>query len=1078
MENLSCAAKDRLLWAALIPFMALTLQWVLWSYIQPFVWFLFFPAVFFSARVGGFFGGILSTLLSTAIVWFFFIPPRLSWEIENPNNLSSVVLFMLMGYLLSDLQERLKLANQRTTQALDETRAANEKITLLYEKTRELDQLKTQFFANVSHELRTPLTLILGPVGKCLASDELSGQVRHSLEVVERNARFLYRHVTDLLDVAKLEDRSMTLHYVEVDLAYLIRVFASQFESVAADRAIRYQVATPERLTAQVDAEKLQRILLNLLSNAFKFTPDGGDICVELTATGEHARLLVSDNGPGIPADMREAVFERFRQLDGGAARRHSGTGLGLTIAKEFAELHGGSVTLSETPGGGARFAVELPLAAPAGEAVVRGGAALDGEITQQALDELKMERTSTPERVALSHKDAPLVLVVEDNPDMNAFLVATLSAHYRVANAFDGEEGLSRTLELRPDLILSDVMMPGMSGDQMIAALREHPEVNDTPVVMLTAKVDEALRLAMLKLGVQNYVIKPFSTDDVLARVAGVLAERLKDQAMQSQLAAIVASSDDAIIGNTPEGVITSWNPGAEKMFGYSADEAIGHPITLLFPAEASATEATLLDRVRRGESISHFDAVRICKDGRHIDVSVSVSPIRDRQGKVVGISKIVRDITQRKVAEMRLRRLAEVVERIAAVHDFAGLMAIVRSAARELTGADGATLVLRDGDQCHYVDEDAIGPLWKGQRFPLTSCISGWAMLNVKSVAIEDIFADERIPHAAYRPTFVKSLCMVPIGRVEPVGAIGCYWAHHHLATAEEQSLQQALADAAAVGIANLQLYERLETARQEAVQGKEEIHRLNTGLERRVEERTAELQAANRELDSFAYAVSHDLRAPLRAMSGFSQALREDYGDKLSGEALEFLDEISLASRKMGELIDGILTLSRITRGEVQRERVDLSGIAQAVRKEFSQIEPSRPVSWQIEPGLIGRGDPRMVEAVLRNLLGNAWKYTAHAEAPMVRLYADTANGITRFCVADNGAGFDMAHAEKLFKPFQRLHRQEEFPGIGIGLATVQRIVHRHGGEIQASAAPGQGATFCFSLPEGNTLKEENS
>ncbi len=260
---------------------------------------------------------------------------------------------------------------------------------------------------------------------------------------------------------------------------------------------------------------------------------------------------------------------------------------------------------------------------------------------------------------------------------------------------------------------------------------------------------------------------------------------------------------------------------------------------------------------------------------------------------------------------------------------------------------------------------------------------------------------------------------------------------------------------------------------TARQQA---EAEVHRLNTELEERVGQRTAELVAANQELDSFAYAVSHDLRAPLRAMSGFSQALLEDYGERLDGEAKIYLDQIIIASRHMSELVDGLLTLSRSTRGELRRDLVDLTALAERLLMDQATVEPERPVSWQVEPGLCVRGDPVMLEVVMRNLIENAWKYTAKTPNATIRVYSENKEGQRCYCVADNGAGFDMNHANRLFKAFQRLHRQDEFPGIGIGLATVQRIIHRHGGAIRAEGAPGHGATFRFTLPTAETTSKE--
>jgi light-regulated signal transduction histidine kinase (bacteriophytochrome) len=248
-----------------------------------------------------------------------------------------------------------------------------------------------------------------------------------------------------------------------------------------------------------------------------------------------------------------------------------------------------------------------------------------------------------------------------------------------------------------------------------------------------------------------------------------------------------------------------------------------------------------------------------------------------------------------------------------------------------------------------------------------------------------------------------------------------------------------------------------------------GEMEIRELNASLERRVTERTAELLAANKELDSFAYAVSHDLRAPLRAMNGFSQALAKTLGTTIQGDAKEFLDEIGIASRKMGELIDAILALSRITRGDLLRNAIDISMLATQALQDLAKSDPARKIEWHVEPGLHAIGDPRMIGALLSNLLGNAWKYTGKTANPCIRVFAGEIDGLQGICVSDNGAGFDPAHTSQLFKPFQRLHRQDELPGIGIGLATVQRIVHRHGGEIRAEAKPNNGASFCFSLPD---------
>ena len=248
----------------------------------------------------------------------------------------------------------------------------NAELRTLYENIRELDALKMQFFANMSHELRTPLALILGSSERLITDIDLSGETRHNAEVVARNARLLLRHVNDLLDLAKLEARKMQVQYEPVDLAELVRHTAEHFDALASERRVSFVIQTPEGLPAQLDAEKVQRVLLNVLSNAFKFTPAGGSIRVVLaespTAAAEGAahvpRAVISvlDSGHGVPNEQRETIFERFRQGLIGATRRFGGTGLGLAIAKDFVELHGGTITVGDAPGGGAAFVIEIPL--------------------------------------------------------------------------------------------------------------------------------------------------------------------------------------------------------------------------------------------------------------------------------------------------------------------------------------------------------------------------------------------------------------------------------------------------------------------------------------------------------------------------------------------------------------------------------------------------------------------------------------------------------------------------------------------------------------------------------------------
>lgn len=443
-----------------------------------------------------------------------------------------------------------KVAAVARAAALSEKRrvqleGSHRELQRLYERVRELDEAKTRFFANVSHELRTPLTLIQGPVDKLLRQEGISDEQRADLDVVRRNARLLHKHVNDLLDVAKLEAGEMDVCYAQVDLADLIRVAAAHFDGLAAERSIQYRVDAPESLPAQVDADKTQRVLLNLLSNAFKHTPDRGTVrcALSLGADARHAVLAVADSGPGIELAQRGAVFERFRQIEGDG-RELGGTGLGLAICKDFVELQRGQIGIADAPEGGALFTVELPLEAPYMVKLASGGTGAAADVASATVtaatagpppsaqvsgEPLAMEPLVGEPAVSVAA--APLagepaastratVLVVEDNVDMARHLADTLSVEYRVLCAADGREGLDQIESLRPDLVVTDISMPFLSGDRLVTAVRARRELDGIPIVVLTARADDEMRMRVLRAGAQDYLSKPFSAEELRARV------------------------------------------------------------------------------------------------------------------------------------------------------------------------------------------------------------------------------------------------------------------------------------------------------------------------------------------------------------------------------------------------------------------------------------------------------------------------------------------------------------------------------------------------------------------------------
>jgi len=544
-------------------------------------------------------------------------------------------------------------------QANQQLREANEQLAWLYSKSKELELLKSDFFANISHELRTPLALILGPIRQRIA---VEGDNAQDLQMVERNARLLLRHVNDLLDLSKLDSGHMQAEYVEADLAHLVRLIASNFDSLATERKISFAVQAVDSIPGQVDPAKFERILINLLSNAFRFTPAGGQVQLRLHRSDDRALIEVEDTGPGIRPEQREIIFERFHQADGGSTRNFGGTGLGLSIVKEFVGLHGGSVEVSSPPSGqGSLFHVELPLTAPDGACVQSSSKQLDGDAIKQVVEEsIPWDKARHDTKV---QPMAPSVLLIEDNRDMNAFLAGVISSRYRVICAYDGQEGFDKALLFHPDLILCDMMLPRLSGDQVVHRLRERREFAETPIVLLTAVADEQLRVKLLREGVQDYLQKPFDPEEVLARVDRLIADRRHSaeqlQAQEARLAAIIGSAMDAIITVNENQRILVFNAAAEAAFGCPASEAMGQRLDQFIPEEMREAHRRHIQEFGQSGSTSRSMQSPMTlqgrrRDGRLFPIEATISQATIRGSKLFTV--ILRDVTQRRQTEAAL--------------------------------------------------------------------------------------------------------------------------------------------------------------------------------------------------------------------------------------------------------------------------------------------------------------------------------------------------------------------------------------------------------------------------------------
>ena len=397
----------------------------------------------------------------------------------------------------------------------------------------------------------------------------------------------------------------------------------------------------------------------------------------------------------------------------------------------------------------------------------------------------------------------------------------------------------------------------------------------------------------------------------------------------------------------------------------------------------------------------------------------------------------------------------LLNVVRDLSFARELPRVAEIVRKAARRLTNADGVTFILRDDGRCHYYDEDAIGPLWKGRRFPLESCISGWVMLNRKAVVIRDIYADARIPHDAYRPTFVKSLAVVPVRKSDPIAAVGAYWATTHEATADEVDVLQAVADAAALALENVKLYGDLQAA----------IARERSARE------TAE--QSNRLKDEFLAVVSHELRTPLHVIQGWLWQL--DQPSATPEQRRRAIEVLSRNTSLQIRLVDDLLDTSRAMAGKLHLHPRPLC-IRDMCETIVEQARPAaaakgiRLTADVAGPPLSVNGDPDRLHQVVANLLANAIKFTEAGGGITVEVRASGDDRV-RLSIADTGTGIGPEFLPYAFDQFRQADSSStrRHGGLGLGLTLVRQLVQLHGGTVRAeSAGKGRGTAMIVELP----------
>ena len=625
-------------------------------------------------------------------------------------------------------------------------------------------------------------------------------------------------------------------------------------------------------------------------------------------------------------------------------------------------------------------------------------------------------------------------ILVVEDEGVVAADIEKCLEdGGFEVTGvAASADDAVAEVSKIRPDLVLMDIRIQG-SRDGIEAGDILHRQFG-VPILYLTAHGDRDTLERAKKTEPFGFLMKPFKPTELTNAVQIALDRARANQELRKRERSFflaLESIPDAVLSADELGNIRFANRAAEALTGWTEEQALERPIT---------------------------DIVTVVNDGS----SCEPGPLR----------ALLDAAAENAGAETEFR----ILDRNGAPHWVAGRAA-------GMTGVDGGSIrvvILQEitkrkemlqtlQRQADLLDQAHEPILTRHLRGAITywnraaEVLYGFSRKEAMGRSVTELLATVHVLGASE-----IDISLARVGR----------WRGELIQTTKDG--RQIVVESAMVTVSESSCTTVLETHRDitERKRVDKEIRRLNAELEERVRDRTAQLEAANKELGAFAYSVSHDLRAPLRGIDGWSLALEEEYGPQLDPQASGYLQRVRSETQRMGMLIDDLLQLSRVTRSEIRFDRVDLTSLAATIAARLREAQPGRPMEFLIAPGLTAVGDARLLDIALSNLLGNAAKFTAPRIPARIEFGQAQENGAPAFYVRDNGVGFDMAYASTLFGAFQRLHKASEFPGTGIGLATVQRIIHRHGGGVWAESAPDQGATFYFTISSAVPIPEGSS